>query len=35
METISVWNNFKLLSVVNQMKKTKYFANDFIDIQRS
>ena len=35
METISVWSNFKLLSIVNQMKKTKCFAGDFIDNQRS
>ena len=34
-ETISVWSNFKLLSVVNQMNKTKCFAGDFIDNKRS
>ena len=28
-------SNFKLLSIVNQMKKTKCFAGDFIDNQRS
>ena len=34
-EIISVWSNFKLLSIVNQMKKTKSFAGDFTDNQRS
>ena len=33
-ETLSLWSNFKLLSIVNQMKKTKCFAGDFIDNQR-
>ena len=28
-------SNFKLLSIVNQKKKTKCFAGDFIDNQRS
>ena len=28
-------SNFKLLSIVNQMKKAKCFAGDFIDNQQS
>ena len=28
-----MWSNLKLLSIVNQMKKTKCFAGDFIDNQ--
>ena len=32
---MSIWSNFKLLSIVNQMKKTKCLADDFIDKQRS
>ena len=30
-----MWSNFKLLSIVNQMKKTKCFARDYINNQLS
>ena len=34
-ETISYWSNFKLLSIINKKKKTKFFfAGDFIDNRR-